>query len=110
MPKSVKNRPCNYQGCPEIATGPYCDKHKRTDRRVYADYQKLYNTRAWKRLREMHLRKYPFCLICGSIYKRQVDHIEDHKGDTDLFFDSDNLQTLCHVHHSQKTMKVINEI
>lgn len=32
-----------------------------------------------------------------------VDHIEPHKGDVDLFYDSDNTQSLCkHCHDSIK--------
>jgi len=28
-----------------------------------------------------------------------VDHIKPHRGDRDLFWDSDNWQSLCKIHH-----------
>ncbi len=34
-----------------------------------------------------------------------VDHIQPHRGDMTLFWDSSNWQPLCHRHHAQKTAR-----
>jgi 5-methylcytosine-specific restriction protein A len=88
-----------------------------------ADWHHLYNTKAWYRLRSIQLRDHPFCAMCmedagikvegrevqleqclakGIWPKAQAniaDHIKAHKGDEALFFDPDNLQSLCKTHH-----------
>lgn len=67
-------------------------------------YRKLYSTARWKCLRQEALRRdHGLCQIClrqgftngGNV----VDHIEPHKGNPELFYKLDNLQTLCKVHH-----------
>lgn len=59
--------------------------------------------RDWKIIRDEHLRNYPWCVLCGET-GTDVDHIRPRKqGGTD---DPDNLQTLCHKHHSAKTARV----
>ncbi len=61
-------------------------------------YHKLYKTARWQRLREQHLSKYPYCQcpyhIGQRVLGKVVDHIQAHRGDTQLFFDPNNLQTL----------------
>lgn len=60
----------------------------------------------WQKLRAQHLAKYPACVTCGKEDKRNhVDHIVTHKGNDRLRLDPTNLQTLCHSHHSRKTIK-----
>ena len=68
-----------------------------------ADYRKWYKTKRWQRLRKAHLSKHPYCQCPHHKNKRiegnVVDHKIPHKGDTKLFWDKDNLQTLtkqCH--------------
>lgn len=34
-----------------------------------------------------------------------VDHIIPHRGNYDLFWNQDNWQTLCKLHHDQKTAR-----
>ena len=34
----------------------------------------------------------------------EVDHIQPHKGDSELFYDAANLASLCKICHSRKTM------
>ena len=34
-----------------------------------------------------------------------VDHIVDHKGDQELFWNEDNWQSLCKPHHDAKTWR-----
>lgn len=53
----------------------------------------------WQKAREGYLRKHPFCSHCESIglvvAASVIDHIVAHKGDMELFWDSDNWQSLC---------------
>ena len=65
-------------------------------------YRKLYQSKLWKRLRHDTLVNEPFCQMkaCGKI-ANVVDHIKPHKGDIDLFYATDNLQSLCKPCHDQ---------
>lgn len=69
---------------------------------------KWYKTANWHRLRIWQLKREPLCRFCRSkgiiTQGNDVDHIQDHKGDTELFFDKNNLQTLCRSCHSKKTI------
>lgn len=64
-----------------------------------AAYRKLYKTSAWLRLRQAQIAKEPLCERCKErgIYRavKIVDHARPHQGDTALFYDSDNLVSLC---------------
>ena len=78
----------------------------------------LYSRKAWKQLRLDHLAKEPLCVYCqreGKITPATVvDHIKAHKGDLNLFYDPNNLQSLCKVHHDSSKQKAgtknVNEI
>lgn len=68
-----------------------------------AAYRNLYKSKRWQQLRKAQLSKHPYCQCPHHEGKRVpgniVDHITPHKGDTRLFFDPNNLQTLtktCH--------------
>jgi 5-methylcytosine-specific restriction protein A len=65
----------------------------------------LYRRKAWRVVREEHLRLEPFCRKCKEqgihTLGNVVDHIKPHRGDMDLFFEKKNLQTLCGSHHSK---------
>jgi len=61
----------------------------------------------WRRLRRMYLRKYPLCVECSQLgfmtRATDVDHVVPKRaGGGD---EENNLQGLCHQHHSQKTMR-----
>jgi len=68
-----------------------------------ADWHYLYNTRRWKELRLSQLRACPMCVYCRAAGRdtaaNVVDHIKAHKGDTELFHDPANLQSLCQPCH-----------
>ena len=59
----------------------------------------------WRRLRLMQLRREPLCRVCLEMGRTEpatdVDHIVPlaRGGGNGL----ENLQSLCHLHHSQKT-------
>ena len=66
----------------------------------------FYNSRAWRRLREWHYARHPICKWCeeeGKVVAADVvDHIiEINNGGEKL--DSNNLMSMCHPHHNQKT-------
>lgn len=74
---------------------------RRDDRRSpeAAAYRPWYWTPEWKRLRRAQLEKQPFCrrpchgasLVVATV----VNHRTPHKGDRTLFFDPDNLESVC---------------
>jgi 5-methylcytosine-specific restriction protein A len=63
----------------------------------------LYDTLRWRRLRALYLREHPDCVMCEEhgweVPATVVDHKRPHHGDTRLFFDPSNLQSLCKPHH-----------
>ncbi|CAN7738980.1 HNH endonuclease signature motif containing protein [Duganella sp. LjRoot269] len=79
----------------------------------------------WQQARAGYLVLHPFCAYClrevgisydqdavtiglqctragiGLPYAQVVDHVEPHRGDMKLFWDSTNWQSLCSTHHSR---------
>jgi len=48
----------------------------------------------------------PFCAECTDrVRATDVDHVIPHCGNRKLFYDENNLQSLCHSHHSKKTFR-----
>jgi 5-methylcytosine-specific restriction endonuclease McrA len=73
-------------------------------------WRHLYGRSRWKRLRHVQLSEQPLCVYCLTQdiveVATIVDHRTPHKGDEELFFDPDNLQSLCKRHHdSTKQME-----
>lgn len=71
-------------------------------RRDAAPWRKWYNTTQWRRLRMEVLKRdcftcqWPGCeLMTGDTSQLVADHREPHRGEERLFWDPDNLQTLC---------------
>lgn len=66
-------------------------------------WKHLYNTKRWHRLRWYQLQGEPLCRFCAALghvtEATVVDHKKPHKGDEELFFDPDNLQSLCKTCH-----------
>jgi len=70
-----------------------------------------YNAR-WRKARETYLRSHPLCVMCGELGRVVpaivVDHKVPHRGDTALFWDTNNWQALCktcHDAHKQRLEK-----
>ncbi|ADL50540.1 HNH endonuclease [Clostridium cellulovorans] len=106
-------KPCSVRGCPQLTEGRYCEEHQK---QVDTEYNKtsrpfkhLYNTSRWKKLRLQFLQEQPLCVECKSkgVIKAatDLDHIQAHKGDEELFWNINNLQALCHSCHSRKTAR-----
>jgi 5-methylcytosine-specific restriction endonuclease McrA len=55
--------------------------------------------RQWRALRLMQLAREPLCRFCGLkgalTAATVVDHVTPHRGNRDLFYRLDNLQSLC---------------
>ena len=66
-------------------------------------YHRWYRIARWRRLRKAQLRLEPLCCKCrdeGRLTAAAVvDHIRPHRGNPALFWDPDNLQSLCRPHH-----------
>ena len=69
-------------------------------------YREWYKTPAWRALRAEVLRREPRCRTCAlagnNTAATLADHVVPHRGDPHLFFNIDNLQPLCDVHHTDK--------
>jgi 5-methylcytosine-specific restriction protein A len=61
--------------------------------------KRLYDEIRWRKLRIQILNEQPLCRICAlvgrDVIADTVDHKIPHKGDYNLFYDRDNLQSLC---------------
>ena len=77
-------------------------QHTRRTSRI--DYQYLYGRR-WKAARLRYLQSNPLCVACKPRTQAAtvVDHIKDHKGNAELFWDTSNWQPLCKSCHDRKT-------
>ena len=78
----------------------------RTGSLTFKPWRKLYNTKRWQALRTATFKRDMFiCQMCNEPTKltkdrrdrkaATCDHKIAHKGDEVLFFDLDNLQTVC---------------
>ncbi|MES2126666.1 MAG: HNH endonuclease signature motif containing protein [Pseudomonadota bacterium] len=63
------------------------------------EHKHLYNTKRWHRLRYYQLLRHPLCAMCAKLARLTAatiaDHVVPHRGDEELFFDEQNLQSLC---------------
>lgn len=105
---------CNRLGCLNKAeTKGFCLQHtsetNNSSKRRRETYQRLYDTAQWKQLRLIHLDRHPLCIRCNNLGyikpAKDVDHVIPHKGDLNLFYDMNNLQSLCKSCHTWKTNK-----
>jgi 5-methylcytosine-specific restriction endonuclease McrA len=63
----------------------------------------------WPALRLQALRRDGWrCVKCGSRVRLEVDHILPVRDRPDLAFELSNVQTLCNVHHAEKTRTETN--
>jgi 5-methylcytosine-specific restriction endonuclease McrA len=75
--------------------------------RKYTRRTDVYYNAHWRKARLRFLKSHPLCTECQRhgylVAATEVDHVIEHKGDYELFWDTTNWQALCHMHHSQKT-------
>lgn len=112
MPYAPK-RPCTYPGCGELTDSGRCEAHRRQpwrelDRQRGSASERGYNVR-WRRARQAFLARSPLCAECqrnGRVEAATVvDHIQPHRGNMALFWDSSNWQSLCKACHDRKTSR-----
>lgn len=67
----------------------------------------------WRKFRERWLKEHPLCVYCQRENRvtaaTVVDHIIPHRGDMELFWLIDNVQSLCHSHHNSIKQREENE-
>lgn len=112
---SLAAKPCRQTGCNALVRdgGGYCPSHKREVKREVESRRESSTKRGygykWQKAREGYLRNHPLCAdhAARGLYVRAtvVDHKIPHKGDKDLFWDSDNWQPLCKACHDAKTAR-----
>ncbi len=123
MPRSAPT-PCKSPGCPELvpegSARGFCVRHVRggraprrtTARRRRMNDEELkrdawYSSKDWTKLRRAFIARNPLCSICndnGFVRSADVvDHIVERKDDDSLRLSWDNLQSLCHSCHNQKS-------
>lgn len=70
-----------------------------------AAWQHLYKRSRWLKMREQHLMQSPLCVYClevGDVEPATIcDHRTPHRGSEDLFWDTDNLMSLCKPCHDR---------
>jgi 5-methylcytosine-specific restriction enzyme A len=63
----------------------------------------------WRRARQAFLARHPLCVMCAAAGRLEsatvVDHIVPHRGDTRLFWNKANWQSLCGRCHASKTAR-----
>ena len=68
-----------------------------------------YSSTRWLKLRSMQLKAAPLCAACDRIGRVTaagvVDHVIPHRGDPALFWDAENLQSLCKPCHDAGKQK-----
>jgi 5-methylcytosine-specific restriction protein A len=118
MPQKML-RPCYKQGCANLTREKYCEQHaylekaETAERQAYYNrYQrdkeadKIYRSARWKALRDMQLKRAPYCEICFASGTFTIAEICDHKveiRDGGNPFDPSILQSLCRSCHNKKT-------
>jgi 5-methylcytosine-specific restriction protein A len=91
-----------------------CDEHRRAHNRErervgeYRDkpWRSIYKTRRWQGLTKIVRREEPFCRMKCERPTEEVDHIVG-LADGGPPFDRQNLQGMCHICHSRKTMEEV---
>jgi len=103
---TLNNKQCWNPSCPNMKPCPVHGERKDHDR-IRPDYYRWYYQKSWLVMRIRQLKRIPYCESCEEKGRysiaTEVDHIIPHRGDSALFFDSDNLQSLCESCHSAKT-------
>ena len=98
MPKLPKGKPKSWIANSKKKTR-YTEKH-------ISENSSFYNSSAWRKVRKAYFTMNPLCKWCeeeGKVVAADVvDHIiEINNGGEKL--DSNNLMSMCHPHHNQKT-------
>ena len=103
--------PCRHPGCAALTLDGLCPEH-RGEAEVAHGRHPLRDTlygRRWKAASHQQLRLHPLCAECErlgwAVAATVVDHIVPHRMDAKKFWDRSNWQSLCKLHHDQKTSR-----
>jgi 5-methylcytosine-specific restriction enzyme A len=65
---------------------------------------RMYDSVRWRKAGKLYLKEHPLCIMCKQLGRdvraTVVDHVIEHKGDYDLFWNEGNWQSLCATCHS----------
>lgn len=82
------------------------ERRRDSDKKRQSSTQRGYGYK-WQKARAAYLKEYPLCVKCNATadisVATEIDHIEPHRGNQSLFWDSSNWQALCKPCHSKKT-------
>jgi 5-methylcytosine-specific restriction protein A len=113
--------PCPVPGCGALVLGGgRCGDHRVEDVKAVRERRNDWRkrnpqpsrhergyTNKWHAARTAFLLRHPLCKHCADAGRltpaNVVDHIIDHKGDAQLFWDFGNWQALCASCHNRKT-------
>jgi 5-methylcytosine-specific restriction protein A len=114
-------RPCAKVGCSSLTSKKFCALHTGEPKRLAQLYdasraddavRHLYGTRRWRRVSLEVISLEPICRECRREPSSLADHVipsqqyvAQHDGDTEYFFDYDNLQGLGKQCHAKKTAR-----
>lgn len=101
MPIAAASR-CPRCGHLQRARG-LCSACRRTGRYTAPDAKRIYNSRAWRALRDQVLSEEPVCRNCRVAGRLEVDHIITIAKAPWLALVRSNLQALCPPCHAIKT-------
>ncbi len=77
--------------------------------RANLPHRKLYADVRWRKAAKWQLAVHPLCVDCEAagftVLASVCDHIQPHHGDLELFWSSDNWQSLCASCHGKKTRR-----
>lgn len=83
-------------------------QERKKQQRKNKESNKWYYRKSWKTIRLNYLQQNPFCEEClkegNHVQAIEVDHVHPHQGNPELFYDQNNLQSLCKSCHSRKTI------
>ena len=111
----MRKKLCSYPSCNTLIDQheSRCSKHK-VNRIPFENAIRtnagLYNTVKWRKMRKQVLKETPCCFRCGISVKEaamEVHHIIPPKGNEELFFDINNLVSVCKQCHNVITAKEI---
>lgn len=109
MPNYPSNSKCSELGCkePRSKLNSYCTKHGGKDSLEARQTDSIYQTPAWRSVRQRQLSIQPLCQAClsrGRIEAAQhVDHVFPWRHIGKQAFLHNIFQSLCHADHSHKT-------
>ena len=107
---------CLHRGCNTLVDSGRCEVHSedlQAARKQYDDnrpeWHIMYKDPRYQKARLRYLMQHPLCVECEArgqiVPATRLDHVIDHKGNYNLFWDESNWQGLCESHHNSKTAR-----